>query len=78
MNNIFPIMSIFPFRKLIIITVQTFQASPPPPTGHSLPGPALGIVILIFFVPVFLLVNFGSVFLGLLGGMLGGVLRSLC
>jgi hypothetical protein len=56
--------------------VKTFQASPPPPTGHSLPGPALGIVILIFFISVFLLVNFGSVFLGLLGGMLGGVLRS--
>jgi hypothetical protein len=62
--------------SFVIITVKTFQASPQLPTGHSLPGPGLGIIILVFFIPVFLLVNFGSIFLGLLGGMLGGLLRS--
>jgi len=60
----------------VILTVKTLQASPQLSAGHSLPGPGLGILILVFFIPVFLLVNFGSIFLGLLGGMLGGLLRS--
>lgn len=65
---------------LVILSVISFRTSPPTCTSHCLPGAGLGMIVLIAFVPVFIIVNFFSILLGLLGGKggekLGGVLRS--
>lgn len=57
---------------LVTLSVISFRTSPPTCTSHCLPGAGLGIIVLIAFVPVFIIVNFFSILLGLLGGELEG------
>lgn len=61
---------------LVILSVISFRTSPPTCTGHCLPGPGLGLLVLIVFVPIFIIENFFSVLFGLLGGIIGGKLGS--
>lgn len=59
---------------LIMRFLNDFKAHPP--TGTRLPGPGLGLIVLLFwFVPLFLGLNLLGIALAALGGLLGGYLR---
>lgn len=71
--------SLVVFSFLCVEAITAFN-SPPPPGGyvfgHTPPPPGLQMIASIFFSLIVLLVNFASVLLGMLGGLLGGFLKS--